>query len=638
MDVLGNMCVHKRAGKVGPQYLHQWNQLQSVIQSSALILILVLSLCEARISDDLIVETNKGKIRGVTLKSATNKDVDCWYGIPYAQPPIGDLRFRHPRPVEAWKDVKETTKKPNTCVQVIDTMFPGFYGAEMWNANTPLSEDCLYLNVAVPKPHPKDSAVLVWIYGGGFYSGTSTLDVYDPRVLASEENIIVVSIQYRVASLGFLFFDTEDVPGNAAMFDQLMALQWIKDNIAQFGGNPNNITIFGESAGAASVSLHLLSPLSRNLFSQAVMQSASALVPWGIITKEESILRGLRLAEVLKCPHDRKDIRATIECLRSKDANDLVNREWDGIVFGCAEFPFVPIIDGAFLDETPQKSMDTKNFKKTNIMMGANKDEGVFFIMYYLTELFKNEETVFVNREEFIRSVAELNLYVKNVGREAIVYEYTDWLMPSDPLKNRDNLDRMVGDFDFTCPVVDFAHRYAETGNNVYFYYFNERASNNPWPTWTGVLHGDEIAFIFGDPLNKSRNYDQAEIRLSKRMMGYWANFAKTGNPSLSADGTWSANYWPIHSPTKREVLELNANVSRVLEGHRVKKCAFWKKFLPRLLSLTEAPRPCESSECCGITDGGEGGSGSVNVKASLIAAMVILVVPSFNWLRLLQC
>ena len=93
-----------------------------------------------------------------------------------------------------------------------------------------------------------------------------------------------------------------------------------------------------------------------------------------------------------------------------------MNREWDGIVFGCAEFPFVPIIDGAFLDETPQKSLDTKNFKKTNVMMGANKDEGVFFIMYYLTELFKNEETVFVNREDFIRAVGELNLYVKSVS------------------------------------------------------------------------------------------------------------------------------------------------------------------------------------------------------------------------------
>lgn len=580
-------------------YLLQWNFFLSVIQNMALLLILTsLNLSEAAISKDLIVNTNKGKIRGVTLKSATNKDVDVWYGIPYAQPPVGDLRFRHPRPIEAWRDVKETTKKPNSCVQIKDTFFPGFYGAEMWNANTPISEDCLYLNVAVPQPHPQNSAVLVWIYGGGFYSGTSTLDVYDLRVLSAEENIIVVSIQYRVASLGFAFFDTEDTPGNCGLFDQLMGLQWIKDNIAKFGGNPNNITIFGESAGAASVSFHLLSPLSRNLFSQAVMQSASALVPWGVITKEESVLRGLRLAEVLKCPHDRKNLRATIECLRSKDAHELVAKEWDGIVFGICEFPFTPIIDGAFLDETPQKSLETKNFKKTNVMMGVNKDEGVFFIMYYLTELFKKEETVYVNREDFIRSVGELNLYVKSVGKEAIIYEYTDWLQPTDPLKNRDALDRMVGDYAFTCPVVDFAHRFAEIGNNVFFYYFNERASNNPWPTWTGVLHGDEIAFIFGDPLNKSRNYDKQEVRLSKRMMSYWANFAKTGNPSLSADGTWSSIYWPIHSPTKREVLELNANVTRVLDGHRVKKCAFWKKFLPRLLSLTEAPRPCDT-DCC---------------------------------------
>ena len=120
---------------------------------------------------------------------------------------------------------------------------------------------------------------------------------------------------------------------------------------------------------------------------------------------------------MLNCPHDKKNLRATIECLRSKDPHEMVNREWDGIVFGISEFPFVPIIDGAFLDESPKKSMDTKNFKKCNIMTGANKDEGVFFIMYYLTELFKKEETVFVNRDDFIRSVGELNLYVKNVSQ-----------------------------------------------------------------------------------------------------------------------------------------------------------------------------------------------------------------------------
>jgi len=193
------------------------------------------------------------------------RDVDCWYGIPYAQPPIGNLRFRHPRPIDPWEGIKETTKKPNTCVQVYDKLFPGFAGSEMWNPNTPISEDCLYLNVVVPRPHPKDSAVMLWIFGGGFYSGTSTLDVYDHRVLATEENVIIVSIQYRVASLGFAFFDTEDVPGNAGLFDQLMALQWVRDNIAVFGGNPDKVTLFGESAGAASVSFHMVNK-SFNVF------------------------------------------------------------------------------------------------------------------------------------------------------------------------------------------------------------------------------------------------------------------------------------------------------------------------------------------------------------------------------------
>ena len=135
----------------------------------------------------------------------------------------------------------------------------------MWNPNTPMSEDCLYINVAAPRPRPENSAVLVWIYGGGFYSGSATLDVYDPKILSAEENIIVVSFQYRVASLGFLFAGTEDAPGNAGLFDQLMALQWVKDNIAQFGGNPENITLFGQGSGAASVGLHLLSPLSRGV-------------------------------------------------------------------------------------------------------------------------------------------------------------------------------------------------------------------------------------------------------------------------------------------------------------------------------------------------------------------------------------
>lgn len=440
----------------------------------------------------------------------------------------GNLRFRHPRPVERWDPlILNTTKLPNSCVQILDTVFGDFPGATMWNPNTPLSEDCLYINVVVPKPRPRKAAVMVWIFGGGFYSGSATLDVYDPKTLVSEERVIVVSMQYRIASLGFLYFGTPDVPGNAGLFDQLMALQWIHDNIHYFGGNPHNVTLFGESAGAVSVSTHLLSPLSRNLFSQAIMQSGSPTAPWAIISTEESILRGLRLAEAVGCPHDRSKLSAVIECLRNANASLLVNSEWGTL--GICEFPFVPVIDGAFLDELPQVSLANKNFKKTNILMGSNTEEGYYFILYYLTELLRKEEDVYVNRDDFLKAVRELNPYINNVARQAIIFEYTDWLNPEDPVHNRDALDKMVGDYQFTCNVNEFAHRYAETGSTVYMYYFKHRSATNPWPSWTGVMHGDEINYVFGEPLDPKKNYQVQEQELSRRMMRYWVNFAKTG-------------------------------------------------------------------------------------------------------------
>ena len=275
----------------------------------------------------LIVNTLAGRVRGMTAVAATGKQVDVWNSIPFGQPPLGELRFRHPRPMDPWDGIRDTRDMPNSCWQTMDDFFGNFAGSTMWNANTERSEDCLYLSVTVPRPRPKNAAVMVWIFGGGFVTGSSTLDVYDPKILVSEENIIYVTLQYRVASLGFLYFDQPGAPGNMGMLDQVMALQWIHSNIAFFGGNPNNITLFGESAGAASVSMHLLSPLSRNLFSQAIMQSGSATAPWATVDREETIIRGLRLAEAVGCPHSRANLSATLDCLKTINASTLVNNE-----------------------------------------------------------------------------------------------------------------------------------------------------------------------------------------------------------------------------------------------------------------------------------------------------------------------
>ncbi|XP_076040560.1 acetylcholinesterase-like [Oratosquilla oratoria] len=547
--------------------------------------------------EPMVLQTQKGSVAGITETTATGKQVDSWYGIPYAKPPVGEFRFRHPQPIDRWRGVKEAKRPPNSCVQVPDDFFGDFPGATMWNANTEMSEDCLYINVIVPKPRPRKAAVMVWIYGGGFYSGTSTLEVYDMKILASEQNVVLVSFQYRVASLGFLYMDTTDTPGNTGLFDQHMALQWVHDNIHVFGGNPDNVTIFGESAGAASVSLHLLSPLSRNLFSRAIMQSGSATAPWGIISKEESIVRGLRLAEAVGCPHTRDNMTAVVACLRATNASDLVRNEPSGNIM---EFPFVPIIDGVFLDEHPVKALQNRNFKKTNILMGSNSEEGFWFIMYFLTDFFRREENIQITRDQFERSVRDLHPYFNDVIRQAIMFEYTDWLNPDDGDMNRDAIDKMVGDYHYVCNVNEFANYYAQSGNNVFMYYFVHRSTQNLWPKWMGVMHGDEISFVFGQPFNPKYGYNELEQDLSRRMMTYWANFAKTGNPSENEDGEWDHTYWPVHTHTERSYLTLSTNISVIGKGPRLKKCAFWKKFLPKLSKLT-AEKPSKGPEQCPI-------------------------------------
>ncbi|CAL4109495.1 unnamed protein product, partial [Meganyctiphanes norvegica] len=563
----------------------------------------IVGLCGVSARDPLTINTLSGKVKGKTFITSLGKEVDAWYGIPYAKPPIGDLRFRHPQPIDKWHNVKETIHQPNSCIQINDTFFGDFPATQQWNPNTRISEDCLYLSVVVPKPRPINSAVMLWIYGGGFYSGTSTLDIYDLKMLAAEQNVIVVAIQYRVASLGFLYMGSSDVPGNAGMFDQLLGLKWAKDNIKYFGGNPNNITIFGESAGAVSVSMHLLSPLSRNLFNQAIMQSGSATAPWAVISKQESILRGLRLAEAVNCPHDKNDMPAVIKCLREQDGTDLVSNE---PAMPICDFPFVPIVDGAFLDDLPTKSLAKGNFKKTNILMGSNTEEGNWFIVYYLPDLFPRQENVKLNRIEFESSVRELFPYFNDLVHQAIMFEYTDWMDPEDGESNRDAVDKMVGDYQFTCNVNEFAYNYANTGNNVFMYYFKHRATTSLWPKWMGTLHGDDIMYLFGTPLRANSNFTLEEQELTRRMMTYWANFAKTGNPVQSDDGGFESVSWPVHTAGRREFLTLSTTSTDEGRGPRLKKCAFWKNFVPQLLKLTANKHPPRHPEQCpSSTNGG---------------------------------
>ncbi|XP_061575118.1 cholinesterase-like [Cololabis saira] len=538
--------------------------------------------------DDLIVSTKHGKVQGKLL-SVLDGEVRAFLGIPYAKPPLGKLRFKAPQAVEKWEGVKDATKHPNSCHQVIDTTFPGFVGADMWNPNTPLSEDCLYLNVWSPvfnKTPPSALPVLVWIYGGGFVAGTSSLDVYQGHFLSKSEGVVVVSMNYRVGVFGFLSLpNNNNIRGNKGLLDQRLALKWVADNIAGFGGDASKVTIFGESAGSASVGFHLLSPGSHGLFQRAVMQSGSPNVPWGISSQSEAWDRSLRLATLLGCPTSHQ---ARLEiCLQQADPEKISTKQFDVLTEpALIAFPFGPVVDGDFLGANIEVLLNSSSLPKKELMIGINKDEGTYFLPYGIPGFGLTGQSL-ITRNQFLYGVGRTMTSASNVAKEAAIFQYTDWTDEESRMKNRDSLGSLVGDQMFSCPVLEFAERYSKNGGKTFLYFFDHRSSINPWPEWMGVMHGYEIEFVFGMPLNISFGYTKNEVNMTKKFMKHWANFARTGNPEI--DGA----PWPTFTHEKQEYVTLNYNHPEKMMRMKAKECQLWNKLLPQIQNISDELVSC---------------------------------------------
>lgn len=375
--------------------------------SSLLLLLLGLSLHSACITrangqhggqeggshDSLVVETTSGLMRGFS-RTVLDREVHVFYGVPFAKPPVGPLRFRKPLPIEPWHGILNTTTLPNSCYQERYEYFPGFEGEEMWNPNTNISEDCLYLNIWVPQKlrlRHKESpdnvgsngmAILVWVYGGGFMSGTATLDVYDADIMAAASNAIIASIQYRIGAFGFLylnqhFINSEEAPGNMGLWDQALALKWLRENARVFGGDPDLITIFGESAGGSSVSLHLISPVTQGLVRRGILQSGTLNAPWSYMTGEKANEVARVLVDDCGCNSTmlQENPARVMACMRSVDAKTLSVQQWNSY-WGILGFPSAPTIDGVFLPKDPLDLVREADFKDTEILIGNNENEG----------------------------------------------------------------------------------------------------------------------------------------------------------------------------------------------------------------------------------------------------------------------
>lgn len=538
--------------------------------------------------DDLVISTQHGKVLGKLV----NGDVRAFLGVPYGKPPIGKLRFKAPQPVERWDGVKDCTKYSNSCYQLPDKTFPGFKGSEMWNPNTPLSEDCLYLNVWSPRVNNTQSQpsplapVLVWIYGGGFFSGTSSLDIYDGRFLSKSEGVVVVSMNYRVGAFGFLSFrDNKNIKGNAGLLDQRLALEWVSNNIAAFGGDPSKVTLFGESAGSGSVGYHLLSPGSQHLFQRAVMQSGSPNAVWASTSQTVAWDRSLKLASFLGCQtYDQAKLEI---CLQQADARTIVNKQHD-VVTKHSLFtpPFVPHVDGDILPDEVEVLLNSGKLPKKELMLGLTQDEGTFFLVYGVPGFDIISESL-ITRNQFLKGVHLTLPSTSDVIREAATFQYTDWTDVTNRVKNRDALGSLVGDQMFKCPVVEFAHRYSQNGGKTFLYSFDHRSSINPWPAWMGVMHGYEIEFVFGIPLNASLGYTKSEVNMTKRFMKHWANFARTGNPGI--DGA----QWPAFTQEHQEYVTLNHHQPQLKKMMRAKECQLWNKFIPKIQSVSDELLSC---------------------------------------------
>ncbi|VDP07484.1 unnamed protein product [Heligmosomoides polygyrus] len=471
------------------------------------------------IDGDPVVKTSLGDIRGST-ESGT---VRAFLGVPYAHAPVKDRRFKVPEILtEKWEKEIEAKRMASTCYQTPDASFPGFFGSEMWNPPTALSEDCLNLNIWVPE-NPNGN-VLVWIFGGGFFSGSPSLRIYDGSVLAATTRAIVVNINYRVGPFGFLYLgDESPAPGNMGLLDQQAALKWINKHISSFGGDSQKVTLIGESAGAASVTSHLTAPDSYELFQKIIANSGSITHPWATMAPEVMLETSLRLAKDLNCT-EREDAISIHECLTKLSAEEIQSQNdanWPSHVL---LFPFVPIRkDKNFFKGNVYDRLSGGDMKKdASVIIGAVKDEGTFWLPYY----FSGSGFVFdpnvdansqsnaspINEQQYEDSIRSLMTYFGNSKEAEKILVDTYKTPPSEDkeaLRLRDGVAQLVGDLFFTCSVKEYADSLlSHINGDVYTYYFVKRSSANPWPKWMGVMHGYEIEYEFGLPFHAPSLYD----------------------------------------------------------------------------------------------------------------------------------
>ncbi len=483
---------------------------------------------------DPIVITTLGAIRG------TDGIVQAWKGIPYAAPPVGALRWRPPQPAAGWTGVRDATRFGNDCMQAPWIVSSG----------QAFSEDCLTVNVWAAKPRtPAGRPVLVFIYGGAFIGGTSGYPIYDGERLAAD-GAVVVSLNYRVGIFGFLAHPglTAESPmhasGNYGLLDQIAALRWIKANVSAFGGDPHRVTVFGESAGAASIAMLMTSPLARGLFEGAIIESP--VLPQ-LATLPAAEAGGARLS-------------TDIAALRARSAQSLLEHNTDFYPLPASSvltlsFP-APIVDGYCLPAQPRAAYAAGRIPAIPTLVGINADEGRMFLP-------EAGKTTLHAYRDWLQAT-----FGKSAPTLTLQYPATD------DASARSAWSAASGDGTFAEAARSIARGMSRHEPRTYAYLFTRSVQDLP-PVPT---HSEELQFVFGTldvPGFTGRpTPDAADRRLSEVMRHAWVRFAATGNPNGAG-----LVAWPAYAAATDPYLEFGTEIRTGAARHALGLDAFTRFF-----------------------------------------------------------
>lgn len=505
-----------------------------------------------------IVETASGKLSGFDIKHCL-----AFRGIPFAKPPVGKLRFLPPQPLEPWSGVREAAAYGNACPQRIS-------GVEFMDAGVPLDEDCLYLNVYTPSAEGR-RPVMVWIHGGGFSLGSGSQKGYNTGTLAAKGDCVLVTINYRVGPLGYVYLgghggDDWGASANVGQLDQIAALKWVRENIACFGGDPDCVTIFGESAGSAAVAALLAMPEASGLFHRAIGESGTA----NFVSRPEIAYHVTdKYLKQLNIPAGES------QKLQEKTWQELIQASQDmmggeELGFGNPMFSFWPLVDGKTIPKPPLKAVREGSAKGVPLIFGSNRDEMVFAQVISGKPAEKIDDARLKQRVEMMlranKDKADMMIDVYRKSRRA----------RNMPAENHNLLYAIITDMQMRVPTIRLLEAQGKHESRVFNYLFCWELK-----ALKASIHGLEIPFVFG---TAGPGFSQDRIMsaegegvetLSENMMKAWVAFARTGDPSIPGLA------WAPYDERRRATM-IYDTVSKVVDAPFDAELAAWDDIMKR--------------------------------------------------------